>query len=168
MAIKPCDHCLKQIVITANTACLYLLSLFFKQRCTKDLNLERMINMLLLCQKCKECTQLWLQYIAIYCNCDIIAKNHAIRWLQQYIIANIELLPSPTRETSNLWKTGWCTAQCKMLPFCAKTIVKESGNFELASLTFWFSTFAMIFRTTGCVVRHENTQRWTVHCYNGL
>ena len=26
---------------------------------------------------------------------------------------------------------GWCTAQCKMLPFCAKAIVKESRNFEL-------------------------------------
>ena len=29
---------------------------------------------------------------------------------------------------------GWCTAQCKMLLFCAKTIVKESRNFELARL----------------------------------
>jgi len=37
--------------------------------------------------------------------------------------------------------TGWCTAQCKMLLFCAKTIVKESHSFELARLkkkkTFW-------------------------------
>jgi len=29
---------------------------------------------------------------------------------------------------------GWCTARCKMLPFCAKTIMKESCNFELARL----------------------------------
>jgi len=29
---------------------------------------------------------------------------------------------------------GWCTAQCKMLLFCVKTIVKESHNFELACL----------------------------------
>jgi len=29
---------------------------------------------------------------------------------------------------------GWCTAQCKMLLFCAKTIVKESHNFEIACL----------------------------------
>jgi len=29
---------------------------------------------------------------------------------------------------------GWCTAQCKMLQFCVKIIVKESRNFELLSL----------------------------------
>ena len=29
---------------------------------------------------------------------------------------------------------GWCTAQCKMLLFCVKTIVKESHKFELARL----------------------------------
>jgi len=29
---------------------------------------------------------------------------------------------------------GWYTAQCKILLFCAKTIVKESHNFELAGL----------------------------------
>ena len=29
---------------------------------------------------------------------------------------------------------GWCTAQCKMLPFCVETIVKESCNFVLAHL----------------------------------
>ena len=56
------------------------------------------------------------------------------------------------------WKKamGWCTAQWKMLLFCAKTIVKESCKFELVCLkkkkkkkekhcgrltTFWFSTF---------------------------
>jgi len=68
---------------------------------------------------------------------------------------------------------GWCTAQWKILLFCAKTIVKESHKFELAHLkmkkkegkhfgchaTFWFSTFAMPFSATGCVVHHENTQR---------
>ena len=70
---------------------------------------------------------------------------------------------------------GWCTAQCKMLLFCAKTIVKESRNFELARLkkkkkkkkekhfgrlaTFWFSTFTVHFGTTGCVFRHENTRK---------
>jgi len=61
-----------------------------------------------------------------------------------------------------------------MLLFCVKTIVKESRKFELACLkkkkkkkekhfgrlaTFWFGTFAMLFSTTGCVVRHENTRR---------
>ena len=77
---------------------------------------------------------------------------------------------------------GWCTAQWKMLLFCAKTIVKESRKFELACLkkkkrkekhfgrlvTFWFGTFSMPFSATRCVFRHENTQRWTVGCYNGL
>ena len=85
---------------------------------------------------------------------------------------------------------GWCTARWKMLLFCAKTIVKESRKFELARLkkkkkkekkkkkkkekhfgrlvTFWFGTFAMLFSATGCVVRHKNTRRWTVGCYNGL
>ena len=29
---------------------------------------------------------------------------------------------------------GWCTAQCKMLLFCVKTILKESHKFELARL----------------------------------
>jgi len=29
---------------------------------------------------------------------------------------------------------GWCTAQWKMLLFCAKNIAKESCNFELACL----------------------------------
>ena len=67
---------------------------------------------------------------------------------------------------------GWCTAQRKMLLFCAKTIVKDSRNFELARLkekkkekhfghlvAFWFSTFAMLFSATGCVFRLENTRR---------
>jgi len=31
-------------------------------------------------------------------------------------------------------------------------------------VTFWFSTFAMLFRS----LCHDNTQRWTVCCYNGL
>ena len=57
-----------------------------------------------------------------------------------------------------------------------KTIMKESHKFELEKeeeeeeqeeeeknfgslATFWFGTFAKLFSTTGCVVRHENTQR---------
>ena len=27
---------------------------------------------------------------------------------------------------------GSCTAQCKMLPFCANTVVRESAKFELS------------------------------------
>jgi len=64
-----------------------------------------------------------------------------------------------------------------MLPFCVKTIVKESREFELARVkkkkkkqkekhfgrpvTFWFGTFAMLllFSATGCVVGHENTPK---------
>ena len=75
--------------------------------------------------------------------------------------------------TSNLEKAmGWCTAQSKMLLFCAKTIVKELRKFELARLkkkkkekhfgrlaTFSFGIFAMHFSATGCVVRHENTRK---------
>ena len=69
---------------------------------------------------------------------------------------------------------GWYTAQCKMLLFCVKTVVKVSHNFDLACLknkkkrkkekhfghlvTFWFGTFAMLFRATGHVFCHENTQ----------
>ena len=34
--------------------------------------------------------------------------------------------------------------------------------------TFWFGAFVILFSATGCVVRHENTRRWTVGCYNGL
>ena len=67
---------------------------------------------------------------------------------------------------------GWCTAQCRMILFCVKTIVKELHNFELACLkkkknkekkekhfcslvTFWFDTFAMLFCVTRRVVGHE-------------
>ena len=85
------------------------------------------------------------------------------------------------------WAIQIASCDFKML-FCAKTIVKESSKFELARLkkkrkkkkkkkkkekrfgrlvTFWFGTFAMLFSTTGCVFRHENTRRWTVGCYNG-
>ena len=44
---------------------------------------------------------------------------------------------------------------------CAKTILEESHKCELAHLKKGESA-------TGCVVRHENTQRWAVGCYNGL
>jgi len=49
---------------------------------------------------------------------------------------------------------GWSIAQCKMLPFCAKAIIKESCNFELEEekesdfgrlVTLWFGTFIMLF-----------------------
>ena len=76
------------------------------------------------------------------------------------------------------WKKamGWCTAQWKMLPFCAKTILKESHKFEIACLkkkkkekhfghpeTFWFWFFR-----DACFVCHKNTRRWMVGCYNSL
>ena len=68
---------------------------------------------------------------------------------------------------------GWCTAQCKMLLFCAKTVVKESRNFELAHLkkkkkkerkTFWLSSnflvqyFHNAFTATRHVVGHETLE----------
>ena len=74
-------------------------------------------------------------------------------------------------ERLQTWKKvmGWCTAQWKMLLFCAKTIMKESRKFELARLkkkkkkrkkkkkekhfgclaTFWFGTFAMLLAPLG-------------------
>jgi len=62
---------------------------------------------------------------------------------------------------------GWCTAQWKMLLFCAKTIVKESRKFELARLKK--KTFLAVWRLSGSVLsrhflatwgfRHENTRR---------
>jgi len=55
---------------------------------------------------------------------------------------------------------GLCKAQCKMLLFYVKTDREELHNFELADLkkeeeenqfahlsTFWFGTFASLFRT---------------------
>ena len=38
------------------------------------------------------------------------------------------------RELHALFPLGLGTAQCKMLLFCVKTDVRESGRFELASL----------------------------------
>ena len=67
---------------------------------------------------------------------------------------------------------GWCTAQWKMLLFCAKTIVKESRKFELARLkkkkkekhfgrltTFWYGTFAMLF-----LISRYNTLPFIFEC----
>ena len=39
---------------------------------------------------------------------------------------------------------GWCTAQCKMLLFCAKMIVKESRNYELARLMMMMMMMMMM------------------------
>ena len=47
---------------------------------------------------------------------------------------------------------GWCTAQWKI---CCFVRVHERV------MQIWTSA-------TGCVVRHENTWRWMVGCYNGL
>ena len=63
---------------------------------------------------------------------------------------------------------SWCTAQWKMLLFCAKIIMKVSSKFELAHLrkernktffclaTFWFGIFD-VFCATRSLVGHENT-----------
>ena len=80
---------------------------------------------------------------------------------------------------------GSCTAQCKMLLFCANTIVRESAKFELARLkkveveeeeeeeenrfwrlaTFWHSTFVTVIHDTGSLLGQENTR---VSCHKGL
>ena len=41
---------------------------------------------------------------------------------------------------------GWCTAQCKMLPFCV--------NFG-GLVILWYGTFMMLSRATERVVCHE-------------
>ena len=84
--------------------------------------------------------------------------------------------------------TGWCTAQWKMLLFYAKTIVKESREFELArrlkkkkkkkkkkenTLAVWWLSGSVLSRCflapLGVLfVDHENTRGWTERCYNGL
>ena len=75
---------------------------------------------------------------------------------------------------------GSCTAQCKMLLFCANTVVRESAKFELAHLKkeeeeeenrFWrFGDFlARYFRDdTGSLLGQENTGRRIVSCHKGL
>ena len=69
-----------------------------------------------------------------------------------------------------------CTAQCKMLLFCANTVVRESAKFELARLKkeeeeenrFWRSTFATVIHDTGSLLGLENTRRrivsWLICC----
>ena len=69
---------------------------------------------------------------------------------------------------------GWCTAQYKMLPFCVKTIEKESRRRSMKkSKTFWPSGNFLVWYFSdvfSCyhVVHHQNTRRWTVWCYKSL
>ena len=77
---------------------------------------------------------------------------------------------------------GSCTAQCKMLLFCANTVVRESAKFELARLkkeeeeeeeenrflAVWRGTFATVFHDTGSLLGQENTRRRIVSCHKGL
>ena len=81
---------------------------------------------------------------------------------------------------------GSCTAQCKMLLFCANTVVRESAKFELARLKkeeeeeeeeeekenrFWRfgrGTFATVIHDTGSLLGQENTRRRIVSCHKGL
>ena len=76
---------------------------------------------------------------------------------------------------------GSCTAQCKMLLFCANTVVRESAKFELARLkkeedetdfgglaTFWRGTFATVIHDTGSLLGQENTRRRIVSCHKGF
>ena len=83
---------------------------------------------------------------------------------------------------------GSCTAPCKMLLFCANTVVRESAKFELARLkkedseekkkkkktdfgglaTFWRGTFATVIHDTGSLLGQENTRRRIVSCHKGL
>ena len=61
---------------------------------------------------------------------------------------------------------GSCTAQCKMLLFCANTVVRESAKFEGGGggggglATFWRVTFATVIHDTGNLLGQENTNRF--------
>jgi len=77
------------------------------------------------------------------------------------------------------WKSdGLCPAQCKMLLFCAKTVMKEPHNFELAHLKMkteekhWWVSSSVLSRCFFCATIHvvgdENTWRWMVCQYKGL
>jgi len=46
---------------------------------------------------------------------------------------------------------SWCTAQYKMLLFCAETIVKELHNFELASVPLFCSLIPRLFPPLGLI-----------------
>ena len=80
---------------------------------------------------------------------------------------------------------GSCTAQCKMLLFCANTVVRESAKFEPSPseerrrrikkktdfgglATFWRGTFATVIHDTGSLLGKENTRRRIVSCHKGL
>ena len=75
---------------------------------------------------------------------------------------------------------GLCTAQCKVLLFHAKIIVRVM-QFKLGHLkmekkikkadfghlaSFWFGTFTVAFCTTRrSLVGHQSTRKWRVHCH---
>jgi len=76
------------------------------------------------------------------------------------------------------WKKWWACAPLseKCCCFVRKPLWKshqiwtstsEEKHFGCLS-NLWFGAFVMLFSATGCVVRHENTRRWTVGRYNGL
>ena len=61
-----------------------------------------------------------------------------------------------------------CTAQCQILLLCAKTVVRDLHNFEVANLkkkktdfsylvTFWFSTLVMHFAPLGVLSHYKFT-----------
>ena len=69
---------------------------------------------------------------------------------------------------------GWGTAQCEMLLFCVKTIMKESHYFELAHLQkkmiwssdyFLVGTLVTLFHATGCVAHLEDEQYFALKVY---
>ena len=77
--------------------------------------------------------------IIITFHCYVICV-HAYTWGKKWHqkVSHSSSVSGSNRLVSDLqtWKKamGWCTAQWKMLLFCAKTIVKESCKFELAHL----------------------------------
>ena len=88
--------------------------------------------------------------VLVHCSVKnaVLCKNHRER------VTQIWTSPSEEEEEEEERRTFW--------PF-------GFGTFA-TFWPFWFGTFTMLFSSTGCVVvvRHENTRRWTVGCYNGL
>jgi len=87
----------------------------------------------------------------------------------------ISLLFARFREILYIAIYVYWNALCKMLPFRVKTIVRGSGNVELATLkkeeerrkeekhfgrfsSFWFGTFTKLFRAARSL-SHKNAQR---------
>ena len=90
--------------------------------------------------------------------CTLVISNTRLR--QIIIVNKIGLEAFLKKRLQSCQKAmGSCTAQCKMLLFCANTVVRESAKFELARLKkeeeeeenrFWrFGDFLVLYFRNG-------------------